>query len=446
MTVIMTATPTTPTSPLSPKRKRRSLRIPSIQSCNESLSPITYQFSRSDIPTHSRKSSQSSFLQYSPVAQRPTSSRSKRPSSSRLSIGSNISAGLSSNAGLGNLADELEEVWDSDFEGGDNPFLQEFEEDESTEILHSPIEMKEQLQLDTRLSPRSPKQKNLLKPPEKPPSPSKQWASMGTQHKTESLYDGSDYGPSSDDEAFDSIPPTLQRRIHDFEEITRISTNADALSESGGVIPRTLAALKNNLGAQANAESRITKLITAYTSMATHRTHQTREVQNISHSFTNPGPIAASFFDLPSETIDLLITELDSLEATLPFLPTASSKPTSMTPLIALQSFGNETYDLIVTLQGLTDTLIEHRQHILAATRRLKSVRELAEDLITEEELVETSMMLIQAGDWDRRCRERHASKIVGEVLEDFKNTWDVDYVEGSWRPGGSTRRAVAVQ
>lgn len=420
-----------PTSPSTPNRKRRSMRAPSINSDYESFSPISYTFGNPDRSQHSRKSSQSSFKQFSPITPRPPSSRSKRPSSSRLSIGSNISAGLTSNPGFGNLADELEEAWDSDNET-DIVSLGGLQEDPNG--LHSPMSIH-----SNGMTPRSPT-RGLLELPEKPPSPSKQWASMGTHFKTESLYDGSDYGPSSDDEAFDKIAPSLQRKMHDLEEITRITSNADAVSESGGVISRTAMALRDGLSAQTTIENTVSRLVTAYTSLSSHRSHQGREIMTASHAVMNPS--FSAVFDLPVETIEIIIAEIERLIATLPFLPAMDS----FHPLIALQGFAHSTCDFLNTLHALTDTLIEHRQHLLTATRRLKSVRELVEDLQLEEELMETSIMLIQAGDWDRRCRERHAARAVGELLEGFKNTWDVEYIDGIWHPDSSGRQKIQVR
>jgi len=444
----MTMTPSTPTSPSSPTQKRRSLRMPSIQPNHDPISPSHYANSSAEMWFQSRRSSQSSLQQYSPVTPRPTSSRSKRPSSSRLSIGSNVSTGLASNAGIGNLADELEEAWDPDFDGPDSSFLQGLQEGDPEDAINSPIDLNDMRNLSIPATPRSPQVRGISMPqsPEKPPSPSKQWASMGTHRKTESLYDGSDYGPDSDDEAFDSIPPTLQRRIHDVEEITRISANADSLSESGGVIERTTSALKENLGAQSTIENSAQRLHTAYTSMATHRSHQLREFSNASHSLISTNSFSSTIFDLPEETIELVIAELHSLALSLPFLPSSHAPAASTNPLTSLQALANSTHELLSMLHSLTDTLTEHRQHLLTATRRLKSVRDLVEELRMEEELVETSVLLIQAGDWDRRCRERHACKAVGEVLEGFKKTWDVDYVEGSWKPSVSSRREIQVQ
>jgi len=442
----MTMTPSTSTSPASPTRKRRSMRIPSIQP--DPISPSHYASSSTDMFFQSRRSSQSSLQQYSPATQRPASSRSKRPSSSRLSTGSNVSTGLASNAGFGNLADELEEAWDPDFDGQDSSFLHGLQEGDPEDAVSSPIDDSDMHNLGMPFTPRSPQGRNNSVPqsPEKPQSPSKQWASMGTHRKTESLYDGSDYGPDSDDEAFDSITPTLQRRIHDVEEITRISANADSLSEAGGVIERTTSALKEKLGVQSTIENGAQRLHTAYTSMSTHRSHQLREFSNTSHPLISTNSFSSTFFDLPEETIELLITELDSLILSLPFLPSLQVPAASTNPLISLQVLANSTHELLSMLHGLTDTLTEHRQHLLTATRRLKSVRDLVEEMRVEEELVETSIMLIQAGDWDRRCRDRHACKAVGEVLEGFKKTWDVDYVEGSWKPSVNSRREIQVQ
>lgn len=438
MTTTMTISTPTPTSPVSPTRKRRSLRIPSIQSNYESPPFIHRPDGDLAMSFHSRKSSYSSCQQYSPTVPRPASSRSKRPSSSRLSIGSNISTGLASNPGFGNLADELEEAWDPELDEPDSAFLDGLQEGDPDQMLHSPSSPNDFGRMMMHQSPRA--SRGLLELPEKPPSPSKQWASMGTHLKTESLYDGSDYGPSSDDEAFDHIAPSLQRKMHDLEEITQIASNADALSELGGVIPRTTTALRDSLGAQGIIESSASRLSTAYTSLAAHRTHQSREIVIASYPLLSSGAFSA-ILDLPPEIVEMIITELDSLAATLPFLPSSSVASLSTNPLHALQSFARNTHDLLTTLHGLTDTLIEHRQHLFTATRRLKSVRELVDELRTEEDLVETSILLIQAGDWDRRCRERHAATAVGELLEGFKDNWDIDYIDGAWQPDSKKSR-----
>jgi len=364
-----------------------------------------------------------------------------------LSIGSNISAGLTSNAGFGNLADELEDAWDEEESLNGSSVLDGMQEGDAISMPNSPTRTNNRHSFTMLMTPQSPRvRSDMLDSPEKPPSPSKQWASMGTHRKSESLYDGSDCGSIFEDEAFDTITSTLQRRIHGIEEITRTSTNADALSESGGVIARTTLALRDNLGAQSTIESGISRLVTAYTSMSTHRIHQVREVANMSHSLVGSSSFGSSIFDLPLEIVDLLIAELDSLILTLPFLSKPRSISQSPSPLACLQTLVAQTHDFLSALQSLEDTLTEHRQHLLTATRKLKNVRDLVDDLITEEKLVETSMLLIQAGDWDKRCRERQATKAVSEVLEGFKQTWDIDYVEGSWRPGMEARKEVAVQ
>src|SRR5947209_5042827 len=113
----------------------------------------------------------------------------------------------------------------------------------------------------------SPTHPSFLQPPYLT-SPRKPQSRNSRHQKAESIYDGSDYGPDSDNEDTD-VPPILAKRIRDIETVTRMSMNTDTLSEDGGVIKRTTNALKD-LGPQSNIENGVTRLITAYTSMATH--------------------------------------------------------------------------------------------------------------------------------------------------------------------------------
>ena len=176
MSIVMTMTPSTPASPTTPHRKRRSTRLSGYQTYIEPPSPTVSQNGFQEPFAHSRRSSQSSFA-YPSSTVRPTSSRSQRLSSSRLSIGSNISAGLASNAGLGNLADELEEAWDPDMED-EVSYLHDMDD----ELVHSPDDLGEARYTRSPRSPRSPIAAQHLQP-EKPASPSKQWASMGTRRR-----------------------------------------------------------------------------------------------------------------------------------------------------------------------------------------------------------------------------------------------------------------------
>ncbi|KAG9775755.1 hypothetical protein KCU88_g5082, partial [Aureobasidium melanogenum] len=260
----------------------------------------------------------------------------------------------------------------------------------------------------------------------------------------ESTYDGSDYGPESDveaegqDEDSSSLPPILRKRIRDIENLTRLSMNPeDALGEDGGVVKRTIQGLKD-LGPQGNIEYGVTRLITAYTSMASHRTHKTRDLFTQSHSLM----YGASMLQLPEEMIDLLSDEINALTDTLPFL-----RPQN--PLLSLQILASQTQELGQTLRSLTDLLQESRLVANAATRKLKSVRDMVGDMTLEDELVQNSILLIQAGDWDRRCRTRQAAKTCQEVCEGFATRWgldvDVDLTNPNRNPPQKPPSEVAV-
>ncbi len=203
--------------------------------------------------------------------------------------------------------------------------------------------------------------------------------------------------------------------MREIERLSRDAHNRDSLSDGGGVVTRTIAAL-HDLGPQSDIEYGVTKVSTAYLSMATHRNHKQREMFALSHSllYGNAG------IELPEEFLESLIDEIDELSSTLPFVQ-------GQNPLLSLQILASQTSDLTHTLRGLTDLLQESKVAVTAASRKLKSVREMVEDMSVEEELVEASILLIQAGDWDRRCRERQAGRMCREVVSGFGEQWGVE-------------------
>ncbi|KAJ4557735.1 hypothetical protein HRR78_001408 [Exophiala dermatitidis] len=455
-----------PASPATPSRKRRSLRLSHAEiSSQEAISTSPYTSGTTNGTAYSRRSSrtsQTSFQPRSPVTPRPMSSKSSRPPSfsqqrrsSRTSIHSDRSIEHLQENGLGNLADELEQAWDDEGDG-QSGFLEGLREGDVAEQdssilrdLHSPYEMNDmhdfgfgmvlqQQQQHSGLSSTTPAD-SLLEPTNEPSSVSlHKKPSIFTHKRHESAYDGSDYGPESDveaegqDEDSSSLPPILRKRIRDIENLTRLSMNPeDALGEEGGVVKRTIQGLKD-LGPQGNIEYGVTRLITAYTSMASHRTHKTRDLFTQSHSLMYGA----------KEMIDLLLDEINALTDTLPFL-----RPQN--PLLSLQILASQTQELGQTLRSLTDLLQESRLVANAATRKLKSVRDMVGDMTLEDELVQNSILLIQAGDWDRRCRTRQAAKTCQEVCEGFAARWgldvDVDLTNPNRNPPQKPPSEVAV-
>jgi hypothetical protein len=359
------------------------------------------------------------------------SSRSSRNSvptrkpSRAASISSVVSGGVEpvrGSGGAGNLADELGQVWGDEEDNGDD-LLEALGEDEAGGHLdlQTAYEMNDLHDFGYGVTMQSPlTQDDLILQPRisntlaPPISPVRQ-----TNHKRmDSAYDGSDYGPESDyEDQCEGLPPILRKRMREIDRLSRDGQHTDdTVSEGGGVMKRTIAALRDLGPPQSNIEYGVTRMVTAYTSMATHRSHKQREVFAQSHSllYNNTAML------LPEEFIDVLIDELSTLAMSIPFLP-------AQNPLLSLQILASQTSELTHTLRGLTDLLQETKVAANAATRKLKSVKDMVDDLQVEEELVENSIMIIQAQDWDRRLRERHAAKACREVVEGFAERWGVE-------------------
>jgi hypothetical protein len=315
------------------------------------------------------------------------------------------------------LADELENAYEDEGDDESN-FLEGLREGESLQDnsafydLRSPDAVNgyhaEMMQ--------SPMSTGLRAPPNRRQLQTQSRKDSG-HHRQDSAYDGSDYGPESESEREDdSFPPMLRKRIRDLESLTRACINPeDSVSEGGGTVRRTIQGLKD-LGPQANIEYSTTRLITAYTAMTSHRTHTTRDLFTQSHSLM----YGSALHFLPEEALMILIDEINDLVAKAPFL-----RPQN--PLLSLQILAQQTDELLYTLRSLTDLLQEFRLVSNTATRKLKSVRDMVEDMALEEDLVEQSIMLIQAGDWDKRCRTRQAARTCQEVCEGFANRWGVE-------------------
>ncbi|KAJ5142626.1 uncharacterized protein N7515_001413 [Penicillium bovifimosum] len=330
--------------------------------------------------------------------------------------------------GLGNLADELADAWEEDEDGYGYVSGQEASRAGSQQISHSDME-DAYIQSMHGLRSRSPSissEKDSLHP-----SRNRNRTNLLRSHRRqESQYDGSDYGPDSDLEETD-ISPALESQMAEIESLARRGIENNG-SENDHVIQRTVESLKD-LGGQSGIENSAMRLITAYSSITSHLTHQTRALQSLVH------PLLFSPFPLLSEdAIDSLMPLID--EGLLPNLPypfpeqqRQASRPSTPqssahNPLASLQALISQTADITHSLRGLSDTLYESRQLTATASRRLRSARELVADIRREEESREEGSRWIERGEWDRRLRDREAGKVCGDVVSGF------EAVCGEWR------------
>ena len=151
--------------------------------------------------------------------------------------------------GLGNLADELADAWEQE-EGG-------YGYASGQEVEHIPANSQHMDRSDSEdgyhMGTRTPSsgyssERASLQPP-KPKT-----RNGGHRHRrTESQYDGSDYGPDSDLEEAADISPSLEMQMAEVESLARRGLENNG-SESDHAIARVVEALRD-LGGQSGIEN-----------------------------------------------------------------------------------------------------------------------------------------------------------------------------------------------
>jgi hypothetical protein len=343
----------------------------------------------------------------------------------------NFDGGGDSN-GLGNLADELGEIWDDDDEVADEDFGEELDVTEDffaeigTAVAHdgsaglndtanvngvrdSGVAMQSSPSTNHGLSPDA--------------------ASRARKHtRQRSLYDGSDYGSDSEFDN-DGISPALESRMAAIESLARRGMEENG-SASDLVVKRVTEQLKD-LGSQTAIENGATRyahdvlvapllltstrLKTAHDALTTHLTHQSRTLTSLTASFSGPRPIIPD----PEE----IETLLPLIQTTLELLPHSSTEP-----LVSLSHLTLSTRELLQHLANVSDTLHMSRQTTTNAARRLRTSKEQLHEWKRENEKNEEGRMYIERGDWDRKLKEREAKRECAGVVEGFED------VCGMWR------------
>jgi hypothetical protein len=315
--------------------------------------------------------------------------------------------------GLGNLADELADAWASDDEDAEVDMnfqslaadLADVDsEGEELQKKESQKPRERDSGVSVSGSPKQNTQKGLT-----PPS---------RHRRAASEYDGSDYGSSSDvDEA--GLAPGLVARMDAVESLARRGIE-DNGGTRDGVVKRLVEGLRD-LGGQGGVETGATRLITAHTALSTHLLHQTRTLHSLTYPLFSPLSIPPD-----PETIEELLPILLSLGD---YMPRASRG--SLDSLTGLHAV---TAELVESLTSLSDSLHMSRQTTTIASRRLKSARELVEELRKEEEKREEGERWLRRGNWGERLGRRECAGVCRDVVGGFE-----EVCEG-WR-----RRLVAM-
>ncbi|KAF2741386.1 hypothetical protein EJ04DRAFT_453804 [Polyplosphaeria fusca] len=325
--------------------------------------------------------------------------------------------------GLGNLADELGDVWDDEEEAADGEYFDDEGDLPPQDDDHGigvALDHDGSSGIDSAIMVNGVRDSGVAMPSSSPSRESKATLSPQTARQAErrhqrqrSLYDGSDYGEDSDLESNEGISPALEARMAAVESLAR-----RGLEENGGnldgVVKRVVEQLRD-LGSQTGIENGSTRLKTAHDALTTHLTHQTRTLTSLSSTLSGPRAIIPD-----PETIDTL---LPLITMTLELLPHPSPDP-----LYSLTQLTASTRELLQHLSNVSDSLHMSRQANGNAARRLKSAKDQLQEWKKDAELREQGVRWIERGDWDRRLKEREAKRACGSVVDGFEE------VCGMWR------------
>lgn len=227
--------PSSPVSPVSPRHRRHPSSL-DLSSAND--------FDQS--PFHSPQTPRS------PRALSPSTPRQENSQvmDGERRMSEDYIGAVDSGGGLGSLADELADAF-ADEEG--------YEDASGLENSHAQMGARE----DDDSYPESAQgtgtphgdlspERNTLQPPKQ-----RTRAAQIRHRRTESQYDGSDYGNDSDFEEAGDIPPSLEARMAGIESLARRGTEENG-SSNDQVIKRVIQSLQN-LGAQSGIENGATR-------------------------------------------------------------------------------------------------------------------------------------------------------------------------------------------
>ncbi|KAI0377419.1 hypothetical protein F5Y04DRAFT_264221 [Hypomontagnella monticulosa] len=374
--------------PRSPQTPRHSRQPSSIDA--------SYQNSSPGMSPNSRRQSKSSFQE--PL----TPLRNSMNESELNELGA---GGMGHDNGLGNLADEL-----ADALSGSGEDEEYYEDGEGLEFDQRGDNGREQtdgvrdsgVDVASQSDQQGKNKSSSLGIPSPP----------GRGHRrTGSAYDGSEYGSESDLDS-PGIPPSLVAKIDAVESLARRGTESNG-GPTDGVFQRLTEGLRD-LGSQSGVEGSTTRLITAYSALATHLAHQTRQIHNLTFSLLSPLVAPPD-----PDTIDSLLPLLTSVSDEMP--RPATSAFNSLTALHTVTS------DLVQTLNYLSDTLHMSRQTTTTATRRLRTAKEMVAEMKREEELKEEGERWLTRGNWGERLQKRECAGVCREVVGGFEevcNGW----------------------
>jgi len=317
-------------------------------------------------------------------------------------------------SGIENLADELADVWD-DYDG--------YEEEEPSETGTSSV-----YDFDEALLPASPFKVDVRRTRDSGIDVS--CSADSTPSKTRSPKGTTSRKPSTK-LVSESPSQVLRERSRNSERFSHEGKEDDAwrvievlLSDIARLMPAEIAsseeALDNTLervrtlGDQTGVEMQASRFACSQDALATRLIDHVKSLQPLTYATIVPliqGVSESSYEEIHSLVVSTITT--------IP-RPRASALPL----LVQLNKISR---DLVETLTHLSDSIHMSRQTADAATRRLKSVKELAAEMSRDVSAIEESRRWIETGDCQTKLASRESGAACQEVLSGFEtlcNEW----------------------
>lgn len=208
---------------------------------------------------------------------------------------------------------------------------------------------------------------------------------------------------TEEDELEERLSPELEDCIN---AVHRMAQYSDASADP--LIARVLP-LMHDLGNQSALESGAQRLNTSTNSMSTHLGKETKTLQTLGASLYSPFIFSAP---LDLESVEESLPLIETLLASLPRPDTAA--------LIGLQKLSRDTEATVQALAGLTDTLQMGKQTTNAASRHLRTTQTMVADLRREREHAETAREELSRSPWEQRIRDGFCKNECQDVVSGF--------------------------
>lgn len=292
-----------------------------------------------------------------------------------------------SGSGMGNLADELGQLSDDEYDEDGDEEEQDGTDDKDEISRDSGVDVSYS---NTLQSGSSHHVRNFSKPfggnPDKPP-------------------DGDHEAPREQEEESAKFSAYLEDLLTTIARMTSYTTTSE-----DPLIPRTISQLQD-LGNQTSLEAAAQRFTTSINSTTSHLNAQSKSLQMLAQSlypmFAFSAPLDPS---IAAETLPLI----EALQQEI-------SQP-DYTPAQKLQRLDRETADLLSTLSHITDTLQMGKQITATAARNLRQTQTMVIELRREQERSDLARHELAKNDWNEKLQSRWCGTQCEDIISGFED------------------------